>query len=147
MRLMRERFRRTLQLVPPRRLNIPAYNWKPIAAMRGECMSEDKKLIPYTDPSDIHHHETGIHGYQVPVVNAVLRLRESPEQPKHDGNLDPGKYAFVMINEYPHVAIFSRGDEEVTYAEGVHLTASQALSLLEWLKQEEPKLKELAEYE
>lgn len=42
-------------------------------------MSEDKKLISYTDPKDVHYHETDIPGYQVEVVNAVLRLRPATE--------------------------------------------------------------------
>lgn len=47
-------------------------------------MSEKpERLISYTDPADTHMIDTGIPGYQVPVVNAVLRLKpeSTPEQP------------------------------------------------------------------
>ncbi len=47
-------------------------------------MTEEKKLIPYTDPADIHAMESGIPGYRVQSVNAILRLHAS------DMNLVPG---------------------------------------------------------
>lgn len=67
----------------------------------------------------------------------------SPPASKHDGKLD--EYSYVKIDEYPSVEIASRGDEEtaLSYYETVHLTPRQALSLLVWLRQEEPELMRL----
>lgn len=84
---------------------------------------------------------------ETPVVPAnQLRICScSPERVAHDGNLDKDKYATVKIDEYPHVEIAVRGDEEAVYAEVVCLTVEQALSLRDWLIQETPTLEELAE--
>jgi hypothetical protein len=87
------------------------------------------------------------------VIRIVKRTTDNPPQPRI-GNAfftpiakarGTQRRFQVEISEYPHVVIASRGDEEVVYTEVVHLIPSQALSLLEWLKQEEPTLRELAE--
>ncbi len=44
-------------------------------------MPDEKKLIPYTDPADIHETESGIPGYRVPSINAILRLHASDFHP------------------------------------------------------------------
>lgn len=64
--------------------------------------------------------------------------------PKHDGKMSD--YAFVKVNEYPSVEIASKGDEEATlsYYEAVHISPKEALSLLDWLRQEEQELQRLA---
>lgn len=78
---------------------------------------------------------------------APYKKCDCPSEPesalKHDGKLDA--YGYVKIDEYPSVEIASRGDEETTlsYYETVHLTPTQALSLLAWLQQERETLERL----
>lgn len=38
-------------------------------------MNEQQRLVPYTDPADVHMHDTDIPGYQAQSVNTVLRLK------------------------------------------------------------------------
>ncbi len=45
------------------------------------AMTEEKKIIPYTDPADIHETESGIPGYRVSSINAILRIHASDMHP------------------------------------------------------------------
>jgi hypothetical protein len=102
---------------------------------------QPKRLIPYTDPADIHMVESGIPGYHIPVVNAVLRLRPESTVQKHDGKLDDCEDAKVQHGAmYPgEVGIYIRSTDDMIY-----LDPSQALSLLIWLEQERSTLEQLA---
>jgi hypothetical protein len=44
--------------------------------------AQEKELVPYTDPADIHTTSSGIPGYQVQSVNAVLRLKSKNSEDK-----------------------------------------------------------------
>lgn len=117
-------------------------------------MSTEKKLEPHTDPRDVHWLETGIPGYRVPVTNAVLRLMEVVEQPKHDGRLDEDDDGCVVSFDddvYLEKKEYGRGVRIAgKFASGhgddeVKLTPKQALSLLVWLRQNHKELEQLAQ--
>jgi hypothetical protein len=78
----------------------------------------------------------------------VLHLVEGQEDalPTHDGGLGDGRYVEYVNSvwsetaddDVPGIGLGKRGDY-------YYLTAAQALSLLEWLRQQEPILKQKAQ--
>lgn len=86
--------------------------------------------------------EMGRHG-QSPFMCPGHALELSPESmPKHDGQLDKENKTRVLLD---------REDNQVhiedVWTDGISFEPAQALSLLAWLKQEEPELRKLVEEE
>ena len=73
-------------------------------------MNEDPKhprMMPYIDPSDILHIDVGIPGYQVPVQNAVLRLKPAlMSEPVQQELCDEGPYSFDMEKSSQFVQVW-----------------------------------------